>query len=159
MKPLVVICLLFILSTVVRMELGPPEVNVGYSVSYMELTPDFPYGKDNCTVDFFVNGAKSPLKVTALCLHVPRVYVVGASPSRAIFFVVRDNGNRILGTAYKIVEGRISVIWEYLSSADIVVTSPQSGTLKVEVWCEGDEAEGIEGDRSLHRYIHTIKFP
>jgi hypothetical protein len=159
MKLLVVMGLLSILSTRTTMDPGPPEVHVGYSVTFWELTPEFPYGKDNCTVDFFVSGAKSPLKVTALCDEMPRVYVVGASPSRAIFFVVRDNGNRILGTAYKIVKGQMSVIWEYLSSADIVVTSPESGTLKVEVWREGDEAEGIEGDRSLHRYIHTIKFP
>jgi len=157
MKHLAIIIVL--LSVSISLALGSQEVNVGYSISFSKLTPDFPYGKDNCTVNFFVNGAKSPLKVKALCEEMPRVYVVGAIPSRAIFFVVRDNGNRILGTAYKIVKGQISVIWEYLSSADITVTSPKSNTLKVEVWREGDEAAGIEGDRSLHRYVHTIKFP
>ena len=147
------------LSTSVGMALGSQEVNVGYSISFSELTPDFPYGKDNCTVNFFVNGAKSPLKVTTLCDEIPRVYVVGASQSRAIFLVVSDNHNRMLATAYKIVRGKLSVIWEDLSRANIVVTSPQTGTVKVEFWRKDEEAEGLHRDFSLHRYVHTIKFP
>ena len=147
------------LSTSVGMALGSQEVNVGYSISFSELTPDFPYGKDNCTVNFFVNGAKSPLKVTTLCDEIPRVYVVGASQSRAIFLVVSDNHNRMLATAYKIVKGRISVIWEDFSRADIVVTSPKIGTLKVAFWQKDELAEHERGDYSMHQYIHTIKFP
>jgi len=143
----------------VQMVLASQEVKVGYSISYNELTADFPYGKDNFTVSFFVNDRKEPLKVTDLCREKPRVFLVGASKSRAIFFVVRDRGNKTLGTAYKIVNGRLSVIWEYLSISDIVVTSPKTGTLKVEAWSRGEDSERIQGDRSLHRYIKTFKCP
>ena len=135
------------------------EVNVGYSISFTERMPDFPYGKDNCAVNFLVNGTKSPLKVTIWSLAMPRVYLVGATQSRAIFLVVSDNGNRMLATAYKIVKGRLSVIWEEFSRADIVVTSPQTGTLKVLFWQKDAEAQHARGDYSLHRYVHTIKFP
>ena len=71
MKFLVSIVLFFAASA--RIALASQEVNVGYSISFSKLTPDFPYGKDNCTVNFFINGAKSPLKVTALCDEIPRV--------------------------------------------------------------------------------------
>jgi hypothetical protein len=151
--------IILLLLTSFKMALASQAVNVGYSISFSELTPEFPYGKDNCTVSFFVNGAKSPLKVTVLCYEIPRVYIVGASPSRAIFLVVSDNHNRMLATAYKIVKGKLSVIWEDLSRADIVVTSPKIGTLKVEFWQKDEEAEHDHNDYSLHRYIHTIKFP
>jgi hypothetical protein len=157
MKYFAIIVLLFTMS--VRMVLASQEVNVGYSISFTERMPDFPYGKDNCAVNFLVNGTKSPLKVTIWSLAMPRVYVVGASQSRAIFLVVSDNPNRMLATAYKIVKGRLSVIWEEFSRADIVVTSPQTGTLKVSFWQKDEEAEHARGDYSLHRYVHTIKFP
>ena len=157
MKYLATIVLLLLAN--LKMALGSQAVNVGYSISYREVTQEFLNGKDNCTVSFFVNGTKSPLKVTTWCLEIPRVYVVGASQSRAIFLVVSDNHNRMLATAYKIVRGKLSVIWEDLSRANIVVTSPQTGTVKVEFWRKDEEAEGLHRDFSLHRYVHTIKFP